>query len=175
MKVSWKLWLDEFVELDKRMHVEGEDLEGGPAHRYSFLKNVIEAGLGIKNTLQEDNQRTEPRIPICIPVEMSWEGGEWDAFTVNISWGGFMIDEPAPLELGDCLKLKLVMEREGVEFLAEGEVVWVDSEGMGIAFREHEQDQLPALADILHEFIHERMKENLGGEDPFKNIQDGLP
>lgn len=162
MNTSWKLWLDEFRQLDNRFHVNGEELEGVSAHRYSFLRNVIEAGLGTKQTLQEDNRRREPRIPVSIPAEIEWEDSSWSAFTVNVSWGGVQIDDPPPLERGQKLKIRLVMEREGMEFYTEGRVVWKDSQSMGIAFSEPPPEQLQALGDILHAFIRERLIKNLG-------------
>jgi len=159
---SWKLWLDEFRQLDNRLHVDGEELEGADAHRYSFLRNVIEAGLGTKHTLQEDNRRREPRIPISIPAEIEWEDTTWSAFTVNVSWGGVMIDDPPPLERGRKVKVRLVMEREGMEFYTEGRVAWKDSQSMGITFSDPPPDQLKALGDILHAFIRERLVKKLG-------------
>jgi len=164
MSSSWKLWFEEFRELDRRLHVNGEDLEAESLHRYSFLRNVLEAGMGTKGTLQEDNQRKEPRIPICIPVEVEWPGGRWDAFTLNVSWGGILIDDPAPIEAGESVQLKMVIEREGMEFITKGEAIWESRQGMGIAFKDSPGDQLSALAKILHVFMQERLIKKLGRE-----------
>ncbi len=162
MNTSWKLWLDEFRQLDNRFHVNGEELEGVSAHRYSFLRNVIEAGLGTKQALQEDNRRREPRIPVSIPAEIEWEDDSWSAFTVNVSWGGVQVDDPPPIEVGRKVKIRLVMEREGMEFYAGAEVVWKADNVMGIAFSDAPPKQLQALGEILHTFIRERLIKNLG-------------
>lgn len=140
--------------------------------QHEYLRNLLAAALGTKSTLQEDNRRTDPRIPIALPVYLSWEGGQSEVFTVNLSWGGMHVDE-APLHPDiKHIKVRIVMEREGMEFEATGMIIWRGAEGMGIQFDKLTQEQKNAMGEILNKMLAERLEELLlvklgkGGTDP---------
>mgnify|MGYP005831825879 CR=1 FL=1 len=158
---TWRIWLDEFISLDRRMHVEGEPLSVREEHQYEYLKNILEAALGTKNTLMEDNRRTEPRIPVALPVSLSWENGDAEAFTVNLSWSGVLIDEDVIPKNVSKVKAKIVMEREGKEFEADCKIVWRSEDGTGLAFEELAIEQKYTLSYILTTMLEERVNQNL--------------
>lgn len=158
---TWRVWLEEFISLDTRMHVEGEPLSVREEHQYEYLKNILEAALGTKTTLMEDNRRAEPRIPVALPISLVWHNGEAEAFTVNLSWSGVLVDEDVLPPDVSKVKAKIVMEREGKEFEADCKVVWRSEEGMGLAFEELSTDQKRTLSYILTKMLEERVNENL--------------
>jgi hypothetical protein len=143
------------------MHVEGEPLSVREEHQYEYLKNILEAALGTKTTLMEDNRRAEPRIPVALPISLVWHNGEAEAFTVNLSWSGVLVDEDVLPPDVSKVKAKIVMEREGKEFEADCKVVWRSEEGMGLAFEELSTDQKRTLSYILTKMLEERVNENL--------------
>lgn len=158
---TWRVWLDEFISLDKRMHVEGEPLSVREEHQYEYLKNILEAALGTKSTLMEDNRRAEPRIPVALPIALFWENGEGEAFTVNLSWSGVFVDEDVVPQDVQRVKAKIVMEREDKEFEADCKIIWRSEEGMGLAFEELSIEQKRALSYILTKMLEERVNENI--------------
>ena len=130
-------------------------------HQHEYLRNLLEAALGTKSTLQEDNRRSDPRIPIALPVTLKWEGGESEAFTVDLSWGGMRVDEaPPPPEIAR-LDVHLVMEREGMEFKASGKIAWRCEDGMGIQFEKLAPEQKHSMGEIMSKMIVERLEELL--------------
>ena len=158
---AWELWLKEFISLDRRRHGEGEPLNVREEHQHEYLRNLLEAALGTKATLQEDNRRADPRIPIALPVSLSWEGGQSGAFTVNLSWGGAHIDEAGlPPEIRHVI-VRIVMEREGMDFEASGRIAWRSNDGMGIQFEELTAAQKHAMGELLSKMLVERIEELL--------------
>lgn len=158
---AWELWLKEFISLDRRWHGEGKPLTVREEHQHEYLRNLLEAALGTKSTLQEDNRRSDPRIPIALPVMLSWENGQSEAFTIDLSWGGMHVDEASlPSEIAN-MKVRLVMEREGVDFEAAGRIAWRSEDGMGIQFEKLTEEQKHAMGEILSKMIVERLEELL--------------
>ena len=79
-----------------------------------------------------NQRRTSKRIPMELPVEISWKsrsGGEKQATgkTDNISGSGLFIEIPVRLQRATSVTIKVVLPREGaqgpIELLCEGRVV----------------------------------------------------
>jgi hypothetical protein len=85
-----------------------------------------------------DERRQHPRLPVSLPVHVTWAGGDLDIHTGDISDGGAYLQcDPARLpELGDEIEV------QAIKPLGDGEpapvvkarIVRVTGDGVGVKF-----------------------------------------
>lgn len=80
--------------------------------------------------------REHPRKPSFIPVECSSEGASFTDFIQDISNGGVFIQVTGNFYMGQQITLTFSLPKVEEEIKIGGEVVRLDSEGIGIKFSE---------------------------------------
>jgi type IV pilus assembly protein PilZ len=87
-----------------------------------------------KSTISET--REHPRKPSFIPVECSSQGTSFTDFIQDISNGGVFIQTTGNFYIGQHIKLTFSLPKTEEEINISGEVVRLDSEGIGVRFNE---------------------------------------
>ena len=80
--------------------------------------------------------REHPRKPSFIPVECSSEGTPFTDFIQDISNGGVFIQTTGNFYIGQQITLTFSLPKAEEEINIGGEVVRLDSEGIGVKFNE---------------------------------------
>ena len=126
---GWENWLNEYQSLVEKATGGEDSIPPHDSNRLCYLRNLLEAGLGTKTTLSEDNQRLELRIPLDIPVTIRVNDKEWQGRTVNVSiWGMFVSLAGAP---ASGSKGQVVIIASGSELCLSCEILWVRSQPQG--------------------------------------------
>ncbi len=121
---GWKKWIDEFRQLVDKLDSGDASLPPSESHRINYLRNLLEAGLGTKSVLSEDNRRSGLRVPCEIPAEVRSRGETRRAVVYNISLGGMFISmEPLP-EPGEDVEVE-IHTPDGSKITRTGRVKWV--------------------------------------------------
>lgn len=91
---GWEKWIEEYRTLVDKIDLSVESLPPQQASRLNYLKNLLEAGLGTKTTLSEDNRRSHLRIPVKLPLKYKTNEEEFNAYTLDIGIKGMFICTP---------------------------------------------------------------------------------
>lgn len=130
---GWEKWIEEYRALIDKVDFSEESLPPQEANRLNYLRNLLEAGLGTKTTLSEDNRRTHLRIPIKLPVRCNTRDGEIKGYTLDIGIKGMFICAPKSPPPGSRLEISLESDEEKITL--SGMVKWK---------RSAEEESLPA-------------------------------
>jgi hypothetical protein len=125
-----------------------------------FAPRLLSATLKASYSLMLQERRRYFRFPLQIPVYISTSGSpsELAASSVNISEGGMALATPAPLHVGEKLRIRLHLPGTNCEARMNGEVCWSDTKGrLGIQFVQVSQ----ALNELLRSWLFDRLQESL--------------
>jgi Tfp pilus assembly protein PilZ len=91
---GWEKWIEEYRALVDKLDLSDESLPPQQANRLNYLRNLLEAGLGTKTTLSEDNRRSHLRIPVKLSLRCKTNEEESNAYTLDIGIKGMFICAP---------------------------------------------------------------------------------
>lgn len=122
---GWKKWIDEYRRLIEKLYSTDASLPPTESHRLNYLRNLLEAGLGTKSVLSEDNRRSDLRVPCEFPAQVRLRNGKsLEAQVRNISpWGVFISLDPLP-EVGETIEIE-IQTPEGNKIIRPGRVKWL--------------------------------------------------
>lgn len=104
---GWEKWIEEYRALINKLEFRDESLSPQEAGRLNYIRNLLEAGLGTKTTLSEDNRRTHLRVPVKLPIKFKTADGEFDAYTWDIGIKGMFICTNQTVLVGSHLEVSL--------------------------------------------------------------------
>jgi len=140
---GWKKWIDEFRRLTDKLACSDASLPPSESHRLNYLRNLLEAGLGTKSVLSEDNRRSGLRVPCSFPAQVRLEGKTQEAIVRDISPGGmFLTLDPLP-RTGETIEIE-IQSPDGTRILRPGRVIWVRE-----TEREHGDKKLSPGAGVI--------------------------
>jgi len=157
---GWENWLKEYCSLVEKTICGEESLSSQDSNHLNYLRNILEAGLGTKTTLSEDNQRTDLRIPLETPVILKTEEKEWRGLTVNISIWGMFVSLPDPPPIG--VKGQVLLDANGRSACVNCEVKWATGKPLGAlppgaGLRFFSLD--PAQHKVYREFCNQKLED----------------
>src|SRR5512141_2725349 len=80
------------------------------------------------------NHRRLPRIPLRLPIELTWRGDAWRAETEDVGPGGCLVLSPRALPSDGSLVLTLRNEERADALRVYGSVAWAAGARYGIAY-----------------------------------------
>lgn len=86
--------------------------------------------------MHQDEMRRAPRVRVCCRVDVRQAHGVWSAITEDLSVRGCRISTQQLPRPGARLPITLSSDLFPEELVTLGEVVWVDSEHLGVVFLE---------------------------------------
>jgi hypothetical protein len=94
-------------------------------------------------------QRTQPRIPVSLPVVVEHSAGILHALTVNVGPGGMFIQADAVLAY--AVRVELLVQLPGIQEPSHlpGVVRWSDNSGFGVQFLQLGARETHALATLV--------------------------
>jgi len=123
-----------------------------------YLKNLLEAGIGAKTTLSEDNRRLSVRVPCQKEISVRINDATIKSIMYNISTGGIFIACDIVPPLGESLAIELEGFK-GEQITRTGFVKWIAEKGSSIGPFELP----PGIGAQLHPLSKEE-------EEPFRNL-----
>jgi Tfp pilus assembly protein PilZ len=85
-----------------------------------------ESGYMTPNT----RRKTQPRYPVTLPVELTYEGFRFDATCLDLSVGGMFVKTNANLSENSVLRLRFHLPRIEETIEVHGKVRWHSSRGL---------------------------------------------
>lgn len=164
---AWENWINEYITtVEKTLNYEAS-LSSIEAGRLSYLRNLLEAGLGTKTTISEDNRRLELRIPARVEVTLSSAEKEWRGTTLNISVWGMYVELLDPPPMGSKVDVQ-IGTGEKVTVMSS-EVMWSSNQkrgnlppGAGIRLDSVESETHAIYREFCHQKLKDCIYENIG-------------
>lgn len=119
---GWEKWIEEYRTLVDKLDLSDESLPPQQANRLNYLRNLLEAGLGTKTTLSEDNRRSHLRIPLKLPLRCKTNEEEFNAYTLDIGIKGMFICTPKSPPPGS--RVTIFLEHNGEKTALSAIVKW---------------------------------------------------
>jgi uncharacterized protein (TIGR02266 family) len=118
--------------------------------RFDELRDVVlETGAGAEADPYRD-VRT-PRAQVSVEVSFNTAQEAARAYTRDVGSGGLALLTDKPLPKGSCVSLKIRIPSWETPLETDGEVIWVDSTAMGIAFRGTQEADLKRIKELIAE------------------------
>ena len=164
---AWENWINEYITTVEKTLNDESSLSPKEAGRLSYLRNLLEAGLGTKTTISEDNRRLELRIPTKVEVTLSSAEKEWRGTTVNISVWGMYIEIEDPPPMGSKVDVQIGTGEQVT--VMSSEVMWSANRkrgnlppGVGIRLDSIKSETHAIYRAFCHRKLKDRLYENLG-------------
>ncbi|GEM_PF-2111982 len=164
---GWRNWIAEYESLQDKRDRSDLSLPPDETHRLNHLRNLLEAGMGTKTMLSEDNRRFDLRVPCQIEASIKTDDTTFIGTMHNISTGGIFISCDQSLSHAQ----QLTIDIEGIDgkiISRTGKVKWVSDKetnedaghlppGAGVRLNPAPAEQDHAFRELVYALLTEKI------------------